>query len=432
MPFGFNLFKSKGKLGIDIGTSAIKIIELEKESGRFALKNYGFFEFKSTEHPRAERPGADVASPLSPVPSGTENGSTQWQSRHGDDQNILKLPDGEIIWGIKEVLKKAKIKATNVVASIPAFSTFATVIELPYISEQDLAKALPFEARKYIPVPLNEVVLDWSIIDIPRPDAYIDGALSNTLSPRPNSRRPDVPVPILPSVETKGRRDRERLNAPSTSASGRPTTVEVFLAAVSKDETTRYQRIMQGAGLNLRALELENSALTRALLGNDLSPTVIVNIGGRSTSIVIVDKGYERLSHNYEVGGFEITRSIARSLNVSLEKAEELKKKLGIKEIDENVIRGAMKSLVNMMVFETKKTITNYEETKNQKISKVLLVGGLANMPNFANYFQQKLGREVHIGNALARIVYPQTLSPIIQELSSTFAVATGLAMREI
>ncbi len=361
MPFGFKLFKSKGKLGIDVGTSAIKIIELEKESGRFILKNYGFFEFKSADD----------------TPSATESKQVQ---------NILKLPDGEIIWGIKEVLKKAKIKSTDVVASIPSFSTFATVIEMPYISEQDLARALPFEARKYIPVPLNEVVLDWSIIDIPK-------TLTNTT---------------------------------------KPTTVEVFLAAVPRDETVRYQRIMQGAGLNLRALELENSALTRALLGNDLSPTIIVNIGGRSTSIVILDKGYERLSHNYEVGGFEITRSIARSLNISLEKAEELKKKLGLREIDENVINGAMKSLIDMMVFETRKTMTNYEETKNQKISKVLLVGGLTNMPNFANYFQQKLGRQVSIGNALARIVYPQTLSPVIQELSSTFAVATGLAMREI
>jgi len=356
----FKLFKSGGRLGIDIGTSAIKIVELEKESGRFVLKNYGLFEFKSS------------------------NNTSQMADKQM--QNILKLPDGEIIWGIKEVLKKAKIKANDTVASIPSFSTFATVIEMPYLSEKDLAKSLPFEARKYIPVPLDEVVLDWSIIDIPK------GPVDAT----------------------------------------KPTIVEVFLAAVSKDETMRYQRIMQGAGLNLRALELENSALIRALLGNDLSPTVIINIGGRSTSILIVNRGYERVSHNYEVGGFEITKSIARSLHISLEKAEELKKKLGLKEVDENIIKSAMKSLIDMMAFETRKTITNYEEMKNQKISRVLLVGGLTNMPNFANYFQQKLGRQVTIGNALARVVYPPTLSPIIQELSSTFAVATGLAMREI
>lgn len=360
----FNLFKSRGTLGIDIGTSAIKIVELEKESGRFVLKNYGLFEFKGSKHTDQAKESKQI-------------------------ENILKLPDGEIIWGIKEVLKKSKIKATNVVASIPSFSTFATVIEMPYLSEQDLAKSIPFEARKYIPVPLSEVVLDWSIIDIPTLGA-------------------------------------------SAANSSRSTTVEVFLAAVPKEETLRYQRIMRGAGLNLRALELENSSLIRALLGNDLQPTVIVNIGGRSTSIVIVNRGYERISHNYEVGGFEVTKSIARSLNISLEKSEELKKSLGLREIDENIINSAMRSLVDMMVFETRKTITNYEEAKNQKISRILLVGGLTNMPNFANYFQQKLGREVYIGNALARIIYPQALSSVILELASTFSVATGLAMRDI
>ncbi|KKW02022.1 MAG: Type IV pilus assembly protein PilM [Parcubacteria group bacterium GW2011_GWA1_49_11] len=247
--FGFG---SKSRLGVDVGTAAIKIAELGIEGNRFALKNYGLLELKS---------GKD-ASP------GTES--------------ILKLPDGEIIWGIKELLNKSKITARDAVASIPSFSTFATVLEMPYLSKEELAKAIPFEARKYIPIPLEEVVMDWSIIDV-----------------RGQETRP---------------------------------TVQVFIAAVPKDDTARYRSIMAGAGLNLKAIELENSALIRALLGNDLSPTAIVNVGGRSTSIVVVSKGYERLSHNYEVGGFEITNSIARSMNISLEKADELKKRVGLKQ----------------------------------------------------------------------------------------------------
>ncbi len=347
-----NLFAPKSKLGIDIGTASIKIVELEKKSGRFVLDNYGIFELKNVKIPTSV------------------------------DQSILKLPDEEIIWGIKEVLKSSKINAKDVIASIPSFSTFATVIELPYLSEQELAKAIPFEARKYVPIPLDEVILDWSIIGI--------------------------------------------------TGTGPKPTVEVFLAAVPKDETVRYQGIMSGAGLNLKALELENSALIRGLLGNDLSTTAVINIGGRSTSILIVDKGYERLSHNYEVGGFEITKSIARSLNVSLEKADDLKKRLGLKDLDENIINQAMLSLIDMMAFETKKTISSYEQSKNKQVARVLLVGGMVNMPNFLNYFKEKLGRDVFLGNAFARVTYPPGLQPVIQELSSTFAVAAGLAMRDI
>ena len=350
----FGLFKSNGNLGIDIGTASIKIVELEKQGARKGLINYGLFELKGA--------------------SSNTDGKT----------GILNLPDGDIVWGIKEVISKAKIKAKDVIASIPAFSTFSTIIEMPYLSEADLAKSIPFEAKKYVPVPLNEVILDWSII--------------GTKTPEP----------------------------------GKPATVEIFLASVPKDETERYQRIMQNAGLSLKAIELENSALTRSLLGNDLSPAAIVNIGGRSTSILIADKGYERINHNYEVGGFEITKSIAKSLNISLEKAEDLKKKFGLTESDANIINEAMIHLIDMMAFETKKTISAYEEKTKQKILKVILVGGMVNMPNFAEYFKQKLGLQTIIGNPMARIVYPQTLTPVLPELSSTFAVALGLAMREI
>jgi len=360
----FNLFGEKGKLGIDIGTASIKIVELQKKGQRFELSNYGLFELKS--------------------------GVSDSQATAG--RGILKLPDEEIIWGIKEVLRKSGIKSTDAVASIPSFSTFSTIIEMPYLSEQDLAKALPFEAKKYIPIPLNEVVLDWSIIDI------------SNINPVPGKSSPG----------------------------SKPTTVDVFVAAVPKDETARYQRIMKGAGLNLRALELENTALIRALLGNDLSPTAIINIGGRSTSIVIINKGYEQVSHNYEVGGFEITKSIARSLNVSLEKAEDLKRKIGLKPSDENIVNEAMSSLVDMMVFEAKKTISNYESSKNIKVSKVLLVGGLSNMPHFMEYFKKKLNMDVYGANAFARVVYPQQLSPVIQELANAFAIAAGLAMRDV
>jgi len=378
----FNLFGEKSKLGIDIGTAAIKIVELEKTGGRFVLKNYGLFELKDT----------DIQS-----------------SGPGTGQSILKLPDQEIVWGLKELLKKSNMKSTNAIVSIPSFSTFTTIIEMPYLSEQELAKALPFEARKYIPIPLNEVILDWSIIDIMRPASDIDGALS----------RGDGSL-------------SRRIQQQSTSALGRPTTVQVFLAAVPRDETEKYKRIMKSAGLNLKALELENTALIRALLGNDLSPTAIVNIGGRSTSIVIVNKGYERVSHNYEIGGFEITKSIARSLGVSIKKAEELKRKLGMKEIDENIVNEAMVSLIDMMAFETKKTINNYEGSKKQKVSRILLVGGLTNMPSFINYFKQKLDMDVYGSNSFARIMYPESLKPVIQELANTFSIATGLAMRDI
>jgi type IV pilus assembly protein PilM len=367
---GFFSFKPKSRIGVDIGTSSIKIVELSKEAGRFKLENYGLFELESI----------DEAVKI---------------SNQAPGDKPVQLSDKDLAWSISEILKRAKIKTREAIASVPSFSTFATVITMPYLSAEDVAKAIPFEARKYIPLPLNEVVLDWSIINI---------AQEKTDLPSEANRLPQTKPPL----------------------------VEVFLVAVPKDETIRYQAIMKNAGLNLRALELENSALIRALVGNDLSPVAIINIGGRSTSIMIAEGGFERISHNYEVGGFEITKSIARSLNVSLRRAEELKRSLGVGTDDSNVIHEAMSSLIDMMVFETKKTIHSYEDQRKTKIVKVLLVGGLAKMPNFINYFGEKLGLPISIGNPLARVVVPPALAPLQTEISSNFAISIGLAMREI
>jgi len=361
-------FGKKSMLGIDIGTSSIKVVELSKDSNRFKLENYGLFELESE----------DV-------------GLMTGQSSDGRG---VRLTDADLAWGIKTILEKTKISARDVVASLPSFSTFATIITMPYLSENDIAKTIPFEARKYIPIPLSEVVLDWSIINVSQ-----------------SSNNQAVPT-VAPGAK--------------------PPTVEVYLVAVPKDETVRYQNIMKQAGLNLRALELENSALVRALVGNDLSPVAVVNIGGRSTSIVIIDGGYERVSHNYEVGGFEITKTISKSLNISLKRAEELKRSSGLRDSDSSTIMTAAASLLEMMAFETKKIIHNYEDVKKKKISKVVLVGGLVNMPKFADYFGGKLGMPISLGNPLARVVCPPEAEKLKPEINSTFAISLGLAMREM
>lgn len=355
--FKFAKFNPKSKLGIDIGTASIKIIELSKESGRFKLENYGLFEL----------------------------------NYEGEQSIVL---DQDLVWSLKETLNRSRIKVRDAVASIPSFNTFATVITLPFTSEQDVAKTIPYEARKYIPLPLNDIVLDWSIIGVNQSgqSQILEGGGTNTKGP----------------------------------------SVEVYVVAVPKDQTNRYQTIMKQAGINLRALELENTALIRAIVGNDLSPVAIINIGGRSTSILIVENGFERITHNYEVGGFEITKSIARSLNVSLRRAEGLKRSLGLKDTNSAMITSAMSSLVDLIAFETKKTIHNYEDVKNTKINKVLLVGGLANMPMFREYFAERLGLSISSGNPLARVIYPEQLEPLKTELNSTFAISLGLAMREL
>ncbi len=364
----FNLFGTKSKLGVDIGTSSIKVVELSQEGGRWKLENYGIYEL------HGQSGGSDTA------------------------KTIMDMSDAEISQAIVGLLKTSHMKSRDAVAAVSSFSTFATVIEMSYVSEEDLAKTIPFEARKYVPVPLDQVVLDWSIVGV------VDDKGAAIPMPPPGTS--------LPAGQTG-------------------VTVEVFLAAVPKDETARYQRIMKAAGLNLLALELENSSLVRSLLGNDLSPTAILNIGGRSTSILVVNKGFERLSHNYEIGGYELTKAIGTALGISPEQAENMKRTYGLIDSSENRARAAIMPLVDMMIFETNQTIESFERSRNQKIGRVVLIGGLANMPGLAQYMKQRIARDVLIGNIFARLIYPQELVPLVQPLSNVLAIAVGCAMRE-
>lgn len=352
-------FGKKSSIGIDIGTASIKIVELSKDGNRFKLENYGIFQLESVDE------AVNVA-------------------QDGSQSKVTHFADEDIVVAIRDLIKRMGSKATEAAMAIQSFSTFSTIIKMPYLTEEEIDKAIPFEARKYIPLPLESVVLDWSIASVNRGGA------------------------------------------------GQDPYIEVFLVAVPKNETKRYQDIATKAGLNLKILELENAALIRALIGNDQSPFAIVNIGGRSTSIVIVDGGVEKVSHNYEVGGYEITKAIANALKVSLRRAEELKRSFGVENADNNVINSVMSSLLDMMAFETKKTIKSYEDQNNRKIAQVLLVGGLANMPKFVEYFSQKIGMSITVGNALARVAIPKDLEPLAFEINTKCAVSIGLAMRDV
>jgi type IV pilus assembly protein PilM len=130
------IFK-KRFLGIDIGTSAIKVVELGKRGERIYLENYG-----------------EMSSEAFYV-----------ESFRTFERNILSLPVEEIALAIKAILKEAEIKTRQSILTIPDFATFFTTFELPPMTEKEIPEAIKFEARQYIPLPLSEVTLDWKVIE---------------------------------------------------------------------------------------------------------------------------------------------------------------------------------------------------------------------------------------------------------------------------
>ncbi len=126
-------------LGVDIGTSAIRLVEVSSWAGRKKLENYG------------EIP----AAVLYKKPYRTFEKST------------LLFSDKDIARAIQAVIDEAGIKAKKVTFSVPDFSTFFTNFELPQMTKEEIPQAVKAEARRHIPLPLREVTLDWQIIPQP-------------------------------------------------------------------------------------------------------------------------------------------------------------------------------------------------------------------------------------------------------------------------
>ena len=340
------LFKEKPKsyLGVDIGASAVKLVELEKEEGRYKLKNYGIFSLK--EYLKQE-----------------------------------KLTSQEIAEIIKKTIKEAKITSRQAYLSLPVYLSFSTLIDFPAMSEKEIKAAIPFEAKKYVPVPISEVVLDWSIVESP-----------------PQQKE-----------------------------------LQVLLIAVPKEIINNYQKAIQLAGLNLSALEEETFSLSRALIGNDKSSIILIDAGARSISISIVDNGYIRVISNLEMGGMKLNKTISQQMGFSLEQAEKLKKDFSDSQLtneQNSQLKGIIHSVLDMVIFEIKKIIDSYQNKYKRKLEKCILVGDGIRLPGFVEYFVNKLGLEVSLGDPFSRVIYPPLLKPVIKELGPSLTVAVGLAMR--
>ena len=300
--FPFKIIPKKF-LGIDIGTSAIKVVEMSRWGNSKKLENYGELQSKS----------------LYQKPFRTF------------EKSCLTLSSKDISRAIKAILEEAEIETRQAAFSIPDFSSFFTTFEIPAVPKKELSQVVKYEARRYVPVPLSEVVLDWKVIKN---------------SPVKNKEKP----------------------------------VSILLVTVPKEVVHQYQEIASLTELELLFLEAEVFGLIRSLV-KPYSPLTtlakrekeiiaIVDIGAQSTTINIVDKQELKISRSFDrFSGNELTKILSKSLNLEYSEAEAIKKKYGLLEkkeepgLDMDVdVRSILLPLIDSMLTEIKKI---FDSNKN-------------------------------------------------------------------
>lgn len=294
---------------------------------------------------------------------------------------FLRFLDKDIATLLKDVMTESKITARDAVLAVPATSGFMVTIPFPKIPLKEINDAVPLEARKYVPIPLSEVTLAWMILENEEP------------------------------------RD----------------TIEVLLIAVPREVVEKFKRIAQLVGIRPAAIEIETFSVVRSLIGRDPTPTAIINMGHHSTTLTVVDRGVVRLSHNFNHGSQELTRAIERGLAVNEERAEALKREIGLSDrIEEREITSVMTPLVTSLLTEIRHTMQMYNRKTSRKILKVDFTGGGSQLKGLVELAATQFGTEVTRGNPFSRIVTPPFIQPMLQEISPSFSVAIGLALYEL
>ncbi|MBL7057726.1 type IV pilus assembly protein PilM [Patescibacteria group bacterium] len=346
---------NKNFVGVDIGTSGVKIVELLKSGNSVMLSNYGFSEKKIEK--------IDIGAKL-------------------DVDNIAR--------SISEVLKKSKIQSRNVVGALPTFAVFSSVLSLKSAPEKSLDSAVRWEAKKIIPLPLDEMVLDWRKIEDP-------GVVGNE--------------------EKQG-----------------DDMIKVLITGAPKNLVTNYINIFKKAQLNLLSLETETFSLVRALVGNDKSPFLIVEVGANTTDISMIINSIPMHSRSIDIGGLLISRAVAGSLKVDIGRAEQFKCDLGLSSLDlaEETVPKTIKETLSPIVNEIKYALNLFKNSNDVEVEKIILSGGSSMLINFSTLLSKELDKKVVVGDPWARVIYPNDLRETLDQIGPKMAVAVGLAMRDV
>jgi len=337
---------SNNSFGLDIGATSIKAVSLVREKNGFLL-NASFM----------------MPTPLKGVLSASP------------------IDEHEMAQALKNVVSSSKITTKNVNIALPDNKVYTSVVEMPNLSNKELTSALQWEAEQYIPIPLADINLVWSVL----------------------------------------KKDEK---------------VRVLMVGAQASVISKYQKIIEMAGLNIASIETEILSAIRVLVYNKdkshFPHIVIINIGSENTSLAIIKDGLLIFNYSIPIGGAAINRALEADFGLSSEASEEYKKVYGMsKEGVGGKIGSAIEPILASILNDVKKALAFYAQKykSNDSIQQIVLCGGTAKLPGIDLFFADSLGIETAIANPW-QVLTSQDLPKEILDNASDYTVAVGLAMR--
>lgn len=333
-------------IGIDIGSKSIKVIELTGSSASWQLKSSGAVGYAGVSPNKAveESDYAAIASVL------------------------------------KKLVAQIGVSSKDVNISLPEALVFTRVIKFPLLSDEEVASAVRWESEQYIPIPVNEAVIQYTIL--------------------------------------------ERNTALST--------VSVLLVAAPKVVVEKYIKVVRLAGLVPVSAETELTALSRSL-SPSTGLSMLLDMGSSTTSMSIVKDSNTVFTRSIPVAGEAFTRAVAQSLGIEPSQAEEYKKTYGLMANQlEGKVKAALEPVLRIVIDEIKKAIQFYQsDEKGDSPASVIITGGASVMPDIVPFLTENLNVETVLGDPFGKIKIDADTAKQLAPYSSIYGSAVGLAMRE-
>jgi type IV pilus assembly protein PilM len=350
-------FGSSSLVGLDIGSSAVKAVELTMKgrSGDFELTHLG----------------------IAPLPP----------------EAIVQgafLNSSAIVDAIREAVEKAKIKTKQVAAAVSGHSAIVKKANLPAMTRDELDEQIRWEAEQYIPFDVNEVNLDFQILD----------------------------------------------------EQGGEGQMEVLLVAAKKDLIDDYVQVIMEAGLQPAIVDVAAFAVENCYESNYTTRpgevVALVNIGAQVVNINIVAGGVPSFTRDITTAGNQYTEEIQKALSISFEEAERIK--LGgrggqdSQEVVPHEVEQAMQAVTETVIGEISRSLDFYAATAAEnRIEKVFLSGGSASVAGLKAAFQERTGHNVEILNPLQRMMPSSKFEPeLLDDVAPALGVGVGLALRQV
>lgn len=350
-------------VGVDIGSSAVKIVELRKKGGRAVLSTYG-------------------ALALGPYANGSVG-------------QVTKLPNEKVAEALRDILREANANTKVCSFAIPLSASLLSLIEMPVLDQKQLPQMVPIEARKYIPVPMSDVTLDWWVI--PKTE-------------REMTYSPDDPMSKIQKAKL----------------------VDILLVVIQNAVLNNYREIVRLTGLDVSFFEIEAFSTIRAVMNRETTPVMIFDMGAGATKLYIVEMGIVRTSHTINRGSQDITMALAQSLGINVVEAEKLKRDKGL--IVEGNTGGveAVSIILGYIFAEVNRVLISYQRKSSKVVRRVILTGGGSVLKGILPFAQKNLESEVELADPFAKVDAPAFLQGILKDAGPQFAVALGIALRQL